>query len=543
MAYDSYLKRIFGDAKVAQLNSSKVLLVGAGGIGCELLKDLIMMNYGEIHVLDLDQIDLSNLNRQFLFRQHDIKKSKSLTAIKAVESFNHGTKLVAWHGNIMDTKMFPLSFFQQFDIIFNALDNLEARYYMNKISLFTKIPLMESGTTGLKGQVQPIYPYKTECFECVPKETPKTFPVCTIRSTPSKPIHCITWAKNFLLPQLLGETDDESNGDLQPTEADSDDKKELEALLKETNELLELSKLISSSDPKNPDDIDFAYKIIDKLFNEDIVRLLSIETLWSSRSKPTPLDYKVILSEEEEDSTPSDQKPLTPKQNLQLLVSTIKSLSSRPRPIEFDKDDDETLDFVLAASNLRSIVFGIPLKSKFETKQIAGNIIPAVATTNAIMAGFSALSSIHIPDVEKGRMTFDSGGNSTSRFVNSSKLEPPNPYCRACSVTRGIIKININNTKLSELKNAFVEKYGYEDDISIVSGSGGLIYDYDFDDNLDSVVGKFVSDGDVLLIGDSEELLDTVQCYIVQTESDELELPDMKIPKYKKVDNSENTEE
>jgi ubiquitin-like 1-activating enzyme E1 B len=56
---------------------AKVLMVGAGGIGCELLKNLVLTGYGEVHVVDLDTIDLSNLNRQFLFRHEHIKKSKA----------------------------------------------------------------------------------------------------------------------------------------------------------------------------------------------------------------------------------------------------------------------------------------------------------------------------------------------------------------------------------------------------------------------------------------------------------------------------------
>lgn len=52
-------------------------MVGAGGIGCELLKNLVLTGFGEVHIVDLDTIDLSNLNRQFLFRHEHIKKSKA----------------------------------------------------------------------------------------------------------------------------------------------------------------------------------------------------------------------------------------------------------------------------------------------------------------------------------------------------------------------------------------------------------------------------------------------------------------------------------
>lgn len=55
-------------------------MVGAGGIGCELLKNLALTGFGDIHIVDLDTIDLSNLNRQFLFRQEHIKKSKALVS-------------------------------------------------------------------------------------------------------------------------------------------------------------------------------------------------------------------------------------------------------------------------------------------------------------------------------------------------------------------------------------------------------------------------------------------------------------------------------
>ncbi|MCJ1433454.1 E1 ubiquitin-activating protein uba2 [Xylographa pallens] len=128
-------------------------MVGAGGIGCELLKNLLLTGFGEVHIVDLDTIDLSNLNRQFLFRHEHIKKSKALVAKESAAKFNPSVKLEAYHANIKDSR-FNVDWFQTFDLVFNALDNLEARRHVNKMCLAADVPLVESGTTGFNGQVQ-----------------------------------------------------------------------------------------------------------------------------------------------------------------------------------------------------------------------------------------------------------------------------------------------------------------------------------------------------------------------------------------------------
>lgn len=92
----------------------------------------------------------------------------------------------------------------------NALDNMDARRHVNKMCMAADVPLIESGTAGYSGQTQPIKKDETECYDCSGKPVPKGFPVCTIRSTPSTPIHCIVWAKSFLFPQLFGAEEDET---------------------------------------------------------------------------------------------------------------------------------------------------------------------------------------------------------------------------------------------------------------------------------------------------------------------------------------------
>lgn len=552
MAVDSYVQRMFG-TDVPAFGNSKVLLVGAGGIGCELLKDLVMMNIGEIHVLDLDTIDLSNLNRQFLFRQKDIKQSKSKTAIKSVEFFAHKSKLFAYHGSILDKKTFPLSFFQQFNIIYNALDNLEARFYVNRMCLYLNIPLYESGTTGLKGQVQPIYPYLSECFSCVPKETPKTFPVCTIRSTPSKPVHCITWAKDFLFSQLFADGEEENVA--APEASEFTNKEEAKAVAEETGELGTLKKLIADS---KFEDVEFVRTIFKKIFVEDVQRLIGIEELWKSRTKPSVTVLKSWEKMVSAGTTPKEERMYSPgcsdQNSLSDMITTFRTslllLSDRLRkgePLEFDKDDQETLRFVMSASNIRSLIFHIPTKNEFDVKQIAGNIIPAVATMNAMMAGFSALSSVvyYTESDNKSRalrskMIFDS--SFTDKVVNSSKLAKPNPTCSACSVVKGILNIDLETTKLLDLREALIEKYNYGDDVEIMTLDSRVLYDFDTEDNLDKNLRNFIEDQSVLLVGDSDEKLDLIELYVINTPNAELKLPDLNIP-LKMVKTTDENEE
>ncbi|SCV06071.1 LANO_0H21462g1_1 [Lachancea nothofagi CBS 11611] len=550
----SNTEKLLGTENHRKLRDSRVLLVGAGGIGCELLKNLVLMGFGEIHVVDLDTIDLSNLNRQFLFRQRDIKQSKATTAVKAIEHVSN-SKLVAHQANIMDVDNFPLRWFDQFAIIFNALDNLEARRYVNQMTQFLHKPLLESGTAGFDGYIQPIIPGFTECFDCTTKETPKTFPVCTIRSTPSQLIHCIVWAKNFLFPQLFAPSGSTT------TEEDlgTNNAEEIKRIQQETNEFHELQEYAKAGDETKISDI------IEKIFVHDIEKLLKIEELWKIREKPTPF-YNVVVGES---LNPNLNVVWSIQEEANAFAHATRKLMRRmvvEKQIEFDKDDTDTMEFVSTAANIRAHVFNLPRKSLFDIKQIAGNIIPAIATTNAVIAGLSALASLRVLNLIKSKseikplelnmaFTAKASNISSNRYLSNPQLAPPNPRCPVCSIIRGVVHIPssaLKTTKLSDLIESMRDKFLYPGDISLLDKSTQrLLADYDFEDLLEKTLAEInIKYGTILSISDErcdeEELRSTLDLYIDNGgDSSNFELPDVEVPLYKalKAENDEEEEE
>ena len=192
--------------------SARVLMVGAGGIGCELLKTLVLHGFRDITAIDLDTIDVSNLNRQFLFRRRHVGMAKSEVARESVLKFRPDAKIEAMRANVKETR-FDKEYFKKFDVVLNGLDNLEARRHVNRLCLSAEVPLVESGTTGYKGQVTVHARKICACFECTEKPTPKSYPICTLRDTPDKPIHCIVYAKELLFSKLFGDTSAQSDLD------------------------------------------------------------------------------------------------------------------------------------------------------------------------------------------------------------------------------------------------------------------------------------------------------------------------------------------
>jgi ubiquitin-activating enzyme E1 len=204
--YDGQIA-VFGTEFQEKIANLKQFLVGAGAIGCEMLKNWAMMGLGtgpngRIWVTDMDSIEKSNLNRQFLFRAADVGGMKSDCAARAVQRMN--PDLVGHMETLKervspDTEhVFNEDFWQNLDGVTNALDNVEARTYVDRRCVFFRKPLLESGTLGTKGNTQVVLPHLTESYSSSQDPPEKEFPMCTIRSFPNKIEHTIAWAKEYM---------------------------------------------------------------------------------------------------------------------------------------------------------------------------------------------------------------------------------------------------------------------------------------------------------------------------------------------------------
>uniref|UniRef100_F7AN44 Ubiquitin-like modifier-activating enzyme 6 n=1 Tax=Monodelphis domestica TaxID=13616 RepID=F7AN44_MONDO len=201
--YDA-LRACIGDTLCQKLQNLNIFLVGCGAIGCEMLKNFALLGVGTgkekgmVTITDPDLIEKSNLNRQFLFRPHHIQKPKSYTAAAATLSINAQLKIESHLNKVCPATEMVYSdeFYTKQDVIVTALDNVEARRYVDSRCLANLRPLLDSGTMGTKGHTEAIIPHLTESYNSHRDPPEEEIPFCTLKSFPAAIEHTIQWARD-----------------------------------------------------------------------------------------------------------------------------------------------------------------------------------------------------------------------------------------------------------------------------------------------------------------------------------------------------------
>lgn len=552
--FDFYGKEF--NEKIKKLN---LLLVGCGAIGCEWLKLLSQLNIsteGSIFVTDPDHIEKSNLSRQFLFRSNDVSKSKSKVARSAIKKMNDKINIIAYeeklcNDNIINTE----KLFNNRDIIINALDNIKARKFVDSLCFDKKLPLFESGTMGMKGNIQPVIPFITETYSNSndPVEE-KSIPQCTLKHFPNQITHTIHWARDYFdffrrAPDNINKYNDnndfvESLNSYEKNQALSDIKllmvdnslnswKECANLASEIycNEFINNINVLLNNFPEdslNDDGTNFwsGGKRCPKPLKFDITN----DLCYSFIEATTKLlcDCMIIDSNFDKDNLVEHLKNYVPKEfdiengkkvpkndeemkkmndddeeiKLPKIVIT-KSYKSQ----EFEKDDDSNyhIAFITAASNCRATNYNIENKSYYETKGIAGRIIPAIATTTSIVVSLIGIELL------KYLLNNNTLEDYRSWFINLAD----NTYVSAEPIKAPMIKFGekeINSWTKFELNEdisltEFMNKYNnmFNCKINMILYESSIIHaDFNPSDNLDSNLSSIFKQNYDINLGERE---------------------------------------
>ncbi|MEE8168214.1 MAG: HesA/MoeB/ThiF family protein [Candidatus Hydrothermarchaeales archaeon] len=169
----------FGSVEQHKLKNAKVAITGAGGLGCPIATYLTLAGVGRIHIIDMDEVDLTNLNRQFLYLPEDVGKPKAELAAERLTEVNPEIEIEGIMERITYDNAFDL--LKGYDAVVDGTDNFPVRYAVNDAAVVNNIPLFHGAVLMYEGRAMSIIPKETACFRCVFPAPPPAGMVPTCR--------------------------------------------------------------------------------------------------------------------------------------------------------------------------------------------------------------------------------------------------------------------------------------------------------------------------------------------------------------------------
>ena len=147
-----------------KVEDAKMMVVGAGALGNEVIKNLVLMGIGHIFIVDFDEIELANLSRSVLFRESDNGRKKAEVAAARAKEINPNVHVQYFHGDV--TTAIGLGIFRRMDVIIGCLDNREARLAVNRFAYWINKPWVDGAIQEFLGLTRVFIPGQGACFEC-----------------------------------------------------------------------------------------------------------------------------------------------------------------------------------------------------------------------------------------------------------------------------------------------------------------------------------------------------------------------------------------